>query len=545
MQKRHCCLYLLASVVFLLSACSTPLPKETTSKAKDLETRIAQTSQAIKNESEKYFQGFEKSAEYSSLYGVYAERENWRGNFQKAWEAFGAAQSFYWKEVDPKVKADDNDKVNDLLLAIVKVEQEIQKAEAFIKAPTERRQFIDNARANYQQLLATARQSQKSLDANVLSINPDVQKTRIAFPNNLGEIDERVNPLINLAAQSREKLSQVEAEAKNAQSNRFTDWVVLAEGADFIEQAKAKILTDVGELAVQLKSLSESYSKTLEDIKADYFAVVTRDSYHDDDDPAQVHTYKYGAKSITDQQYDYFDREELNGKEWLAKLSRGWSGDSVSYDGVGEGEWSQLGAIWRESWPDERDDTAEYNVDLTAKYYHKYAIEKDGVITHTDWVEVDETTFEDNVDNVGMDLESKPFGVFKDKTLKEEAPAGLAYVGNDKYGQWQDDPQHPGDEQFRFWVWYGQYRFYGDLLGALNSPYYYHYNEWGTWRRDYYGRRAYYGEGPDKKERYGSSGSVIGSSSRFKDRSASFTRMSDRHSSYTSGGGSRPGGRGK
>jgi hypothetical protein len=95
-------------------------------------------------------------------------------------------------------------------------------------------------------------------------------------------------------------------------------------------------------------------------------------------------------------------------------------------------------------------------------YKHKYRITKNPLDTAskpytTEWVEVDEVFFAENVDNMGLELASKsPDG----KVHKTPSPAGFnGYVGNDQYGTWKQDNQ--GN---KFWEYYGQYAFLNSML---------------------------------------------------------------------------------
>jgi uncharacterized membrane protein YjfL (UPF0719 family) len=108
-----------------------------------------------------------------------------------------------------------------------------------------------------------------------------------------------------------------------------------------------------------------------------------------------------------------------------------------------------------------------------------------------------------------MDIVAKPFGAFEDEKITNPTPAGLAFVGNPQYGRWQND-----DRGTSFWAWYGAYRLFGDLLGARGQPYSYRRDEWDTWSTKYRGQ-PYYGEDKDKHERYGTGGTVVGSSNRW------------------------------
>ncbi|MGQ1788360.1 MULTISPECIES: hypothetical protein [unclassified Saccharicrinis] len=166
---------------------------------------------------------------------------------------------------------------------------------------------------------------------------------------------------------------------------------------------------------------------------------------------------------------------------------------------------TQTAQNWEKSPVDEliRDLSSEKNFSIilldmdsrSGKYYHKYNIiveQPDTVSANeTDWKEVSDAFFANNVDNMGMEIASKKDG----KVSKVAAPAGYSnYIGNEKYGQWR---QRDGSS---FWEFYGQYAFMSSMFNLMAYParrsYYDDY-----YRGGYYGSRPYYG--PQGSNMYG------------------------------------------
>jgi hypothetical protein len=128
------------------------------------------------------------------------------------------------------------------------------------------------------------------------------------------------------------------------------------------------------------------------------------------------------------------------------------------------------------------------------KYYHKYKVilektntteskEDDFDIKLTDWKEVSAITFEEHQKDLGMTVLSKKEGVLD----KKSTPAGYNnYVGNSKYGNWQQ--QSNGTS---FWAFYGQYHFMSSLFYGSSHRYY--RNDYNYYRTNHYGRSNYYG----------------------------------------------------
>ncbi|MCC5944334.1 MAG: hypothetical protein JJT94_05320 [Bernardetiaceae bacterium] len=103
----------------------------------------------------------------------------------------------------------------------------------------------------------------------------------------------------------------------------------------------------------------------------------------------------------------------------------------------------------------------------------------------TDWIEVDEVTFNRHINDLGMELVSKDS---EGKISKVVAPPGFNnYVGNSQYGEFRRDSY--GNS---FWHFFGQYMFMRSMLGMMHPVGMGYY---GNYRDNYRGRSAYYGSG--------------------------------------------------
>ena len=148
--------------------------------------------------------------------------------------------------------------------------------------------------------------------------------------------------------------------------------------------------------------------------------------------------------------------------------------------------------------------------------------------------------YEKHAEDLGMDLLAKPFGAYEDEVLEQAMPPGMAYVGNEKYGRWEQD-----EAGRRRWSWGNNFLFYYLVFGGHRRHYYYH-DGWSHWNRGYRGRAAYYGRSRD----YGSYGTHTRNSARYRGSSFGSSggfRTQDRSvrraGRGTRGGG--PGGAGK
>ena len=135
-------------------------------------------------------------------------------------------------------------------------------------------------------------------------------------------------------------------------------------------------------------------------------------------------------------------------------------------------------------------------------YYHQYEIIKgndnklkaiDSEIT--DWMQVSEVEFNKYINNMGMEIAARDS---TGKLTKEVAPPGYNnYVGNQKYGRWENRNGHS------FWAFYGQYAFLSSMFRMSTYPV----------RRDYYNDwRSHHGSG---KTYYGPGGSYYGTNNSY------------------------------
>lgn len=175
------------------------------------------------------------------------------------------------------------------------------------------------------------------------------------------------------------------------------------------------------------------------------------------------------------------------------------------------------------------------------QFQHKYKIVENGVARETGWEAVTRGVYQQHRDHLGMTLYSKPEGVLPEDAEKVAAPPGYNYVGNTRYGYWE---QRNGQS---FWVFYGKYSLMRDLLwgpgryssvprGSYRSyrttvktgkPFYgatKQYGTKGTYTKTRYAGSSYYKQ--ERKRTY--------SSSRYSGSSGS-----RRYSSSSYGGGSR------
>ena len=118
--------------------------------------------------------------------------------------------------------------------------------------------------------------------------------------------------------------------------------------------------------------------------------------------------------------------------------------------------------------------------------------------TITPWMRLNKRDFGRNYQNMGMEIASKTLDSSNNapKVNKVPAPPGYThYIGNSKYGHWKNR-----SDGTAFWAFYGKYTFMSNLFNLTTYPV--SRNAYSNYRRNYYGRRAYYG-GTGTRRRYG------------------------------------------
>src|SRR5262249_59210882 len=112
---------------------------------------------------------------------------------------------------------------------------------------------------------------------------------------------------------------------------------------------------------------------------------------------------------------------------YVARFKSSFFGSNVELDRrVDRAHWTALGISPQEQWAF-RDDTAEYGFTLSADYFHKYLVTENGETHETDWQKVDETPFENHVDELTMHIVDKPLGKFQQENITNTTPPGNAF----------------------------------------------------------------------------------------------------------------------
>lgn len=418
----------------------------------------------------------------SEGYRSAAESEQWSGELAAAEAKVAEADELVTQQIQPIVEADsssDEVLIYDYGNTVLELVAGAREQSEYWR---ERKQALDEAKANAPQLLAASQAALAGIENELSTLQPRAASAKKEFPEQAQAIDSMTAPLVARGVAAREALQEVEAQVQAHQSGSGADYGALASKAEYIEGSRQLLAQSAAAAEAKFAELSRSYSRTLTDMKAEYELQIRRQSWDNSVDYPSLHNYDYPRK-VEGDTYEHFD--SIPGS--LATFKQGWFGDDLTLlAGVNQQQWESLKIDPELDWPPDDDEAEFWLESAKADYFHKYHVVESGELIQTDWIHVDEAFFFANIDNLGMDVEAKPYGLFEEQKLTHAAPPGMAYVGNERYGRWE---QRNGGS---VWTWVAPYLFYRSLFG---SPWIYPRNEWNTWRTGYYGSRPYYGTG--------------------------------------------------
>ena len=520
--------HLTATLLVLLTACGG-LPDVSVSLAEAIHKRVEQTRQEVDAQEKAYGQ-FQKSAQYGPL-ARYAEKESWAQRFTAARKILDSAETLYQKTVTPILERDDEKELQALNENLKKISVLTASARKMSLEWKERSDFITKSRESAPALIRGANADlQKQRNQNQ-AVGKIAAQTAQEFPARKEDIGKLLQPLTALVNESETAHEAIRGESGKVGSDD-ADYALIGDNRQILSENATRFEKSGAQVTAKLGELSRSYSKTLIDMQAEYAVIIRRYSWDDSLNYPRVHHYDYRPRQVDLETYNHLTNNTAVG---LGQWKAGWFGSGLKlYRHVDPRRWDTLRIDPRESWPSRNDNAGEYWVeDDKVNYYHKYLVVENEETSETGLVAVSAALFLANVDNLGMDVEAKPYGSFEDEKLTHAAPPGMAYVGNPRYGHWASDGRGGS-----IWTWVGPYLLYRSLFG---TPYHYGRASWSTWSGGYRGSRPYYG-GTAAAPLYGTRGKTTQTSPRYQNSSFGRTGGFQRVSASVRGAG--PGGRG-
>ncbi len=486
-------------VITIGSVLGCGLSKETKSAIKIMPQRIADMKTSVKKSQDQYAALKNKSD--FTFFAPYSKREEWDNWYTQANTEITHAESIYKDRITPLRKRNKKNEQAKALKEINAFNTAIRAALNKSKLVHQRMDELQRYKKDAPKILLNAQNDISSINKIMDPLTAFINKAKEDYPKRESDIAKNLSPLQKTHRDAQEQLEIAQTELENHNSGKLTDYAKLGDGGKFVTAGFKDLTNRDKALRSKINELYKSYTKILEDMREEFYVQIGRTSWDSYSDWNTDTDYVYKPRMVDIQTYDYYAK--INPEMTIV------SGLGRFRDGIriNRSMWNELNISRTERWPSGRHDDAGFWIaDLPAKYYHKYTIIQDQEKTTTGWVEVGENDYEEYYDYIGMEILSKPYGVFEDEKIKEASPAGMSMVGDTNHGEWRKDSSGRS-----FWYYYGIYSFMNRGMG-----YRYYHRDWNNWNRNYRNESAYYGSTKDKKQKYGTGGTYVRNSTRFK-----------------------------
>lgn len=460
----------------------------------------------------------------------YAKVYSWQEQYSQAISEVNSAQSI-WAEIAQILKRNREEDEDKLRLKVRQLNGRLGLALNRSKGPNKQIGVLKQLMADAAPHIQKADEQVSAMKGIVAKMAPVVDQAgtdskEFAW-NKEKDIANRFSQFEGIYTTAVEAL----VSAKSQNESDDSDYAIMAADLARVAQQLPELQQADIHFRKLLGELSRSYTKRLIDMKYAYMTTIGRTSWNNYYDYPTETDYKYRGREVDESAFKY-----LSGQSGDIASGMSWVRPQMPVR-----MWKQLKINPKERAPRGDDDAVFWVSSMDIDYFHRYLVIENGKATETDWEAVNEDEFADNLNNLGMDIVSKPYGLYLSEVIEEATPPGLAHVGNEKYGHWEKDSS--GNS---FWAFYGRYAMLNALLGGNR----YYYNDWYGWNRDYRGRSPYYGRQNNGPARYGTSGSTVRSNPRYK--SSTFSRRggiktapADIRSAAGGARGRGPGSRGK
>ncbi|MBU1054384.1 MAG: hypothetical protein KKC46_11220 [Proteobacteria bacterium] len=490
-----------AIIITLMFIASCGINGDLKKTAKSRKQALENTQSQIDSALNKYTE-WKKSSEYDR-FERYDKTYSWAKQFDEALLEVESARTV-WTEIEqildnnnPKEEGKLNQKIrqiNSRFVLALKKSREPNRQIGVL------RQLMEDA----PKYINAADKQVSEMKTIISDIRPIVDKA-VADSKSFGwnkekDISNRFGQLEGIYNTAADMLNG----AKAQHNSDDPDYAVIATNLDIVQKKFPELKQADTHLRKLLGELNRSYTKRLIDMKYVYAVTPGRTSWANYYEYPSETDYEYRPQQVDEATFKYFSQKTGDIANGLQRVRL--------Y--IEESMWYKLNINVIERLP-RGDDSAVFWISSTdIEYYHRYLVIENGTEKESGWEEVDEDDFAANINNLGMDIVSKPYGLYASEVIEDAAPPGMAYVGNKKYGNWEKDSSGGS-----FWAFYGRYAFLNAMLGGHR----YYYNDWNHWNRNYRGRAPYYGKNADGSTIYGTSGSTVRSNSQY--RSSTFSRQ--------------------
>lgn len=508
MRKPHSKLGWVASfiaILLLLVGCGGP-PKELNEQVKALDAVIETSLTELGTAKSAYEDKIQQ--ESFAFMRDYSPEERHADRFDQAQAKLDEAA----KAKDERVKeiADNysDERKAELETALADVNKLVEEAKALQSEPALWADTLVNAKENTEDTALTAASTATESEAQLAVLKRDTEQAKLSFEAQASAIDRKFQPFNDWQTASASALKTLQSEVERSTPNYAT----IAENAKTIEDIHASILTEGPKYQATIGELSTSETHTLLDIRVDSEVEISRTSWDNNSDYTTDADYDYPAVPVDAETANYFGAIAPN----TLMATDGGFGGFQTEGSIDRAQWDKLGIDPTKDYPSGHNMAEFYMGGVDDTYCHKLLVLRNGEPDtskrpdpttdpcsqySTDaelakgiyWASAEEL----QSDAIGMDIYSKGFGDFAEQASTVATPPGMAYVGDPNFGEWNENNGNS------FWVFYGQYRLFSDLIGGPN-PYHYR-SEYNDWNRSYrYQGKPYY-SGSSDSPRYGAS----------------------------------------
>lgn len=465
----------------LLVACGG-LSKEERARANATSAQLKDVTQSVEQARDQ-FQTLAAKPD-NAAFKPYIVAEKLSSRFEQATQELSEAQAAL--EKTKRMLSSNNPSDSTALRELLNgVEANYKQAQTLASEPEKRLNFLKTTSTRLPALNKEAAQMAQDAAGIKSRLTQAVAAKQKQYPSQT-QLQPRLLSVLGSEQMIAKNLTNIKTQLASAKPN-----LALVGDAHAESQASlAQLKKDDAALRASFRQLDTSQSKTLVDMKFDLYCQVGRSSWSETSEYDTENAYTYQPVPVNEADFEVLDayNPEANLADYM--------NSSLNVQADPE-LWKRLNINPDEAWS-AYDDSAVYFVqDMPVRFFHKYRTVENGKASTTDWVEVNEAEFTAQQDNLGMDIQAKPYGMFQEQSVTSVTPPGMSYVGNSAYGNWS------GSGAGRTWIWLPIYRSYPV----------YAYGDYLDWDSHYRGKKAYYGK-KDKQGAYGY-GSGSSYSSRF------------------------------
>lgn len=468
---------LIFSILLALFLTGCGVSKETKASVDNVTKRITETEKQI-SQQEKAFIASPLTKEMD----FYVKKDNMMNHFKTAKDTVAYAKQNFNTKIKPLLEKDSSDDEATILNYIGQTQELLRKSVVEAQYPQTRLAMLKDIEKNKESFYSKAKKANEETSSKFVKFNALAEKAKKEYPAKEKDLTGRISTLKTLNDTSSKAMAFMETEHKKDKME-LSDF---AKSYDEVISSNKTMITESENQTKKVNQLFHSYSKILVDMKEHYFVKVGRVSWDETSDYDNENTYIYPAREISQKEFEYFDTVA---EQEMGSYSGGWMSSNTLTSSWNSAYVNSLRINPTENFPSGDTDANFWLEELYSDGYHKYVIIEDGKKKETGWEKVSEEEFDKQFNNLGMEIVSKPYGMYDDEVIKNAAPAGMSMVGNTKYGEWKQDSS--GNS---FWHYYGMYSFMNDILGAGSH---YSRNDWNGYNsnrnRDYYGSNNNYG----------------------------------------------------